>query len=82
MKTGLPNQPNKQINFMPNRRKPARTAPSRWSWVGLEFNRYLLKPAYEQGDVKPRDLAAYVTAPEEAPQLGAFVIPTTTAPAA
>ncbi|AQK99343.1 putative cytochrome P450 superfamily protein [Zea mays] len=32
--------------------------------------------------VKPRDLAGYVAAPEDAPQLGAFVIPTTTAAAA
>jgi len=32
--------------------------------------------------VKQRDLAAYVAALEEAPQQGAFVIPTTTAAAA
>ena len=32
--------------------------------------------------VKPRDLAGYAAAPEDAPQLGAFVIPTTTAAAA
>ncbi|CAO1944376.1 unnamed protein product [Urochloa humidicola] len=32
--------------------------------------------------VKPRDLAEYVAPPEEVPQLGAFVIPTTTAAAA
>ncbi|KAF8717051.1 hypothetical protein HU200_026162 [Digitaria exilis] len=32
--------------------------------------------------VKPRDLAGYVAPPEEAPQQGAFVIPTTTAAAA